>query len=94
MKQIILKPTITEKAMNMISDGKYTFEVAKDANKIEIAQAIKVMYKVDPISVNVMNIKSKNKSYKGRWQGQTRSWQKAIVRLKKGQKIAEFDVKS
>lgn len=93
MKQILLRPIITEKSMNLITEGKYSFEVNKDCNKIEVAQAIKLIYKVEPVKVNIINIKSRSKLFRSRTKGTTRSWQKALVTLKKGQKIAEFDVK-
>ena len=88
---IILKPIITEKSMDGIADKRYTFKVAKDATKPEIAKAVEEMFGVEVKKVNTMNVKSKPKRL-GVHAGQTRSWKKAIVTLTEGSKtIAFFD---
>lgn len=93
MKQILLKPIITEKSMNGVASGKYVFQVNPNVNKIEILKAVKDIYKVEPIKVNLINIKSITKMFQGKHPGRTKSWKKAIITLKKGQKINEFNVK-
>ncbi|OGD65452.1 50S ribosomal protein L23 [Candidatus Berkelbacteria bacterium RIFCSPHIGHO2_12_FULL_36_9] len=93
MKEIILKPVITEKSMSGTSMGRYAFKVKNNANKIEIKKVIKEVYKVDPISVNIINMKGKEKKWRGRTSGKTSDWKKAIITIKKGQKIAGFEVK-
>lgn len=93
MKQIFIKPIITEKSMNQVHDGKYSFCVNRSANKIEIAKEIAKIYKVKAIKVNIVNIAGRSKIFGQKHRGSTKSIQKAIITLKKGEKIKEFDVK-
>lgn len=79
--------------MAKISEGKYVFRVAPKVNKPMIAQAIKNLYKVDTIKVNIINSKSEAKIVRGRYQSKTRASKKAIITLKKGQKISGFEEK-
>ncbi len=88
---IIVRPLITEKSMDGIASKRYTFEVAKDATKPEIASAVEEMFGVKVKKVNTMNVKSKPKRL-GYHVGQTRTWKKAIVTLTEESKtIAFFD---
>ena len=89
VQDIIIAPIITEKSMAGIADKKYTFKVAKDANKIEIAEAVEKLFKVDVAKVNTINIRGKMKRM-GRYSGYTASWKKAIVTLKADSKTIEF----
>lgn len=89
-RDIILKPIVTEKSMNLLADNKYTFLVDKRANKSEIKSAIESIFKVKVESVNTMNIKGKPKRM-GRFEGKRPDRKKAIVTLKAGQKIRIFD---
>ena len=87
---IILKPVITEKSMEMLTQGKYTFKVAKDSNKIEIAKAVKALFPgVKVAKVNTMNVLGKVKRM-GRNEGRRPSWKKAIVTLTADSKTIEF----
>ncbi|MBE6777414.1 MAG: 50S ribosomal protein L23 [Ruminococcaceae bacterium] len=88
-QDIVLAPVITEKSMAGIADKKYTFKVAKDANKIEIAQAVETLFKVKVDKVNTISVRGKEKRM-GRYSGYTASWKKAIVTLKKDSKPIEF----
>ena len=88
-QDIIIAPVITEKSMAGIAAKKYTFKVAKDANKIEIAQAVSELFKVDVAKVNTMSIRG-NARRMGRYNGYTASWKKAIVTLKADSKPIEF----
>jgi len=88
-QDIIIAPIITEKSMAGIADKKYTFKVAKDANKIEIAEAVEKIFKVDVSKVNTINVRGKMKRM-GRYSGYTASWKKAIVTLKANSKPIEF----
>ena len=83
---LIKHAAITEKSNYLISQNKYVFAVDLKANKPEIAKAVKSIYKVDPISVNIVNIKGKTKRF-GAKTGKLPNIKKAIVTLKKGQKI-------
>ena len=82
--KILLRPILTEKAVGKQADNLYTFEVA--GNKIEVAKAIKEKYRVTPQKVNIINIKGKTTRY-GHSIGRTKNWKKAIVFLKKGDKL-------
>ncbi|EXM39204.1 MULTISPECIES: 50S ribosomal protein L23 [Ruminococcus] len=85
---IIIKPIITEDSMDRLADNKYTFQVAKDANKIEIAKAIEEIFDVKVAKVNTISVKGKEKRM-GRYTGFRPDWKKAIVTLE-GEKTIEF----
>ena len=86
---IIIRPILTEKSYAGIADKKYTFEVAKSANKTEIKLAIEQIFGVKVESVNTANVDGKWKRM-GMHQGLTPSYKKAIVQLKKDSKSIEF----
>lgn len=88
-EDIIIAPVITEKSMAGIADKKYTFKVAKDANKLEIADAVEKLFKVTVAKVNTVSMRGKVRRM-GRYEGKTSSWKKAIVTLKKDSKTIEF----
>ena len=88
-QDIIIAPVITEKSMAGIAAKKYTFKVAQDANKIEIAQAVKELFKVDVAKVNTISVRGRAKRM-GRYSGYTASWKKAIVTLTANSKPIEF----
>lgn len=88
-QDIILKPIITEKAMDGIASKRYTFKVATDATKPEIAKAVEELFGVSVKKVNTINVKRKPKRL--RYQsGYTAAWKKAIVTLKSDSKTIEF----
>ena len=88
-QDIILAPVITENSMTGVANKKYTFKVATDANKIEIAQAVEKLFGVKVAKVNTINVR-------GRWRrqgmhgGYTAASKKAIVTLKEGSKGIDF----
>ena len=88
-QDIILRPIITENSMDGIADRKYTFEVAKDANKIEIAKAVEELFEVKVAKVNTINVDGKLRRY-GRFEGYTPSRKKAIVTLTEDSKTIDF----
>ena len=88
-QDIIIAPVITEKSMAGIANKKYTFKVAKDANKLEIADAVEKLFKVTVAKVNTVSMRGKVRRM-GRYEGKTASWKKAIVTLKKDSKSIEF----
>ena len=91
LSDVILKPVITEKAMDMNSGKRYVFMVVKDANKAEIAKAVEAMFDVKVADVNTINMKKKPKRL-GAHAGYTGEWKKAIVTLTEDSKtIAFFD---
>ncbi len=90
-REIIIRPVITERSYDMMEKNTYTFEVAKDANKIEIRQAVEEIFAVKVVRVNTLNVKSKPKRV--RYQaGRTRTWKKAMVTLQEGDTIELFNV--
>lgn len=88
-QDIVIKPIITEKSMGGLQENKYTFKVAKNANKIEIAKAVEELFGVQVASVNTMNVRGRTKRV-GMNRGTTPSWKKAIVTLAEGSKTIEF----
>lgn len=88
-QDIILKPVITEKSMDGLQMGKYTFKVARDANKIEIKDAVEKLFGVKVAKVNTMNCTGRTKRV-GRYVGKTSDWKKAIVTLTEDSKTIEF----
>ena len=88
-QDIILRPIITEESMMGVSEKKYTFKVAKDANKIEIAKAVETLFGVKVSKVNTMNVKGHKRTY-GRFTGYKADWKKAIVTLTEDSKTIEF----
>lgn len=83
---IIKKPWVTERSTDLSALGKYVFLVQHEATKPEIRKAIKEIYKVDPVAVNIINRPAKRKGA-GMRKGKQSGYKKAIVTLKKGQKI-------
>ncbi|MBB5183533.1 50S ribosomal protein L23 [Catenisphaera adipataccumulans] len=89
-RDIIIRPIITERTMKiMADDNKYTFEVRKDTNKVEVAKAIESIFNVKVVKVNISNLKSVN-IRRGRYMGKTKAVKKAIVKLAEGDSIALF----
>ena len=88
-ENVIIAPIITEKSMAGIADKKYTFKVAKNANKELIAEAVENLFKVDVAKVNTISVRGQERRM-GRYSGYTSSWKKAIVTLKADSKPIEF----
>ena len=88
-RQIIIRPVISEQSYDQIENNVYTFEVAKSANKIEIAQAVEKIFGVTVVKVNTLNVKPKSKRLRYT-QGLTRTWKKAMVTLAEGDTIEIF----
>lgn len=87
---IVLSPIVTEKSMDLLNDNKYTFRVAKNANKTEIKEAVeKIFDGVKVESVNTINMLGKTKRV-GMKVGKRIDWKKAVITLKEGSKTIEF----
>ncbi len=86
---IILRPWITEKTMDMKQYKKYVFVVDSRANKTEIKNAVESIFGVKVDRVNTINMRGKNKRM-GRFEGKRPDWKKAIVTLSKDSKEIEF----
>jgi large subunit ribosomal protein L23 len=88
--QVLRRPVITEKTSQLQALGKYAFEVADEANKNQIKEAVEKSFKVNVTAVNIISVPSKQRRL-GRQQVLTSPWKKAIVTLKAGDKIELFE---
>lgn len=79
-EDVILRPIVTEKSYANIAQGKYTFEVAIDATKIDIKNAVEELFNVKVKKVNTLRYDGKEKKV-GVHQGKTKAWKKAIVKI-------------
>jgi large subunit ribosomal protein L23 len=89
----IIRPVVSEKATVLGDQGKYVFEVAPSANKIQIKQAVEQAFankKVQVAAVNILRVVGKTRR-RGKSIGMTRSWKKAVVTLKPGQRLDLFE---
>lgn len=85
-RDIILEPIITEKTVRLKKENKYVFKVDWQVNSTEIGKSIEEKFKTKVAKVNIMKMLGKKKSL-GKYSGKTSHWKKAIVTLKKGEKI-------
>jgi large subunit ribosomal protein L23 len=94
-EDIIRRPIMLTEKSNRLREGdnQVIFEVHKDANKIQIRDAIQTLFKVGVISVNTLNMRGHDKRM-GRGYARLRNWKKAIVTLKEGDAIQFFDEKA
>ena len=88
--EVLRRPLITEKNTILQAQGKYAFEVAGEANKHQIKQAVEKAFNVKVNTVNVMMVHGKMRRM-GRREVMTPSWKKAVVTLEPGQKIGFFE---
>ena len=84
--RVLKSPHITEKAEELSKINQYVFKVESSANKNSVKKAVKEVFKVDVVSVKMINVVGK-KIRVGKTQGETKGYKKAIVRVKEGQKI-------
>ncbi len=94
-QDILVRPVITEKNTMLMEMGQYCFVVAKDANKIQIKEAVEKTFNVSVAAVNVMNVRGKERRRSSRHSrrqsiGHTPAWKKAIVTLAEGESIDIF----
>jgi large subunit ribosomal protein L23 len=93
MVGILVRPIITEKMTELGEKRQYAFEVPISVNKIEVGKAIEKKFNVHVTSIRTVMVKGKRKSQmtrRGRFEGHTKTWKKAIVTLKEGDKIDYF----
>ncbi len=89
--EVILGVIVTEKSERLkAEEGSYVLRVRRDANKVEIRQAVEKMFKVHVADVRVMNFKGKERRM-GMFSGYRPDWKKAVVKLKKGEKIEALE---
>ncbi len=86
LTEVVRHALVTEKGTAQSAQGKYAFEVARTATKHQVKEAVEALFKVTVVSVNVMNRPGKMKRM-GRSMGRTRSWRRAVVTLRAGDKI-------
>lgn len=88
--EVLRKPLITEKNTKLQAQGKYFFRVAKEANKLQIKQAVEKAFGVTVTAINVMTVPGKKRRM-GKNEVLSPSWKKAVVTLKPGDKIELFE---
>ncbi len=89
-REVIRRPLITEKSMGGLRDGRYTFEVALRANKVEIRKAVEEIWSVRVTAVRTMICHGKSRRV-GRSEGRRPDWKKAMVTLRDGDRIEFFE---
>ncbi len=91
LRDVIIQPLITEKSMRVMEENNaYTFEVAPDANKVQIKRAVEQIFNVKVEKVNTMNMRGKKRRL-GFTEGKRKDWKKAIVRLHEDDSIEIFE---
>lgn len=88
--EVLRRPLVTEKNTDLHALGKYAFEVAREANKPQVKEAVEKAFKVKVVSVNVINVPGKMRRG-GRRRVMSPPWKKAVVTLEPGQKIELFE---
>jgi large subunit ribosomal protein L23 len=90
LHEVLKRPLVTEKNATLQAGGKFAFEVNREANKVQIKQAVEKAFKVTVTAVNVVTMRGKKKRI-GKRMVNTPSWKKAIVTLQAGDKIDLFE---
>ena len=88
-EEVIIAPIVTEKSNDMMQEGKYTFEVNKNATKVDIANAVEKLFEVKVLKVNTISVGGKNKRV-GYHQGKTSDWKKAIVTIERNLQESKY----
>jgi large subunit ribosomal protein L23 len=88
-RDILLRPVISEKTYRLADDGKYTFLVARDANRTQVRQAVETIFGVKVTGVNTLNRPGKRRRTRFGW-GQRVGTKRAIVSLAEGERIDVF----
>lgn len=89
--EVIRRPVMTERNTDLMQQGRYTFEVAPEANKIQIKAAVEQAFNVKVLAVNTLNVHRKARRPRTRLRGYRPGWKKAIVTLAPGEKIEIFE---
>jgi large subunit ribosomal protein L23 len=90
---VLIRPVITEKSSNLSETlRQYAFEVAQDANKIQIKEAVEFIFEVEVEKVRTMIMPAKRGRRGRKWYRRTQQWKKALVTLKPGYEIKLFNV--
>lgn len=86
----IVKPRLSEKSSRLAGENKYVFEITRSANKVQVKKAVEQAFKVKVVAVNIVNSPDKPRTF-GQRHGTVAGARKAIVTLKKGEKIDSVD---
>jgi large subunit ribosomal protein L23 len=87
--EVLIRPVVSEKSYEQITQNKYTFKVHQDAHKTQIRQAVEELFDVSVVSVNIVKVQPKPKR-RGAYKGVRPGWKKAVVQLKAGDSIEIF----
>ena len=87
--QVLLRPVISEKSYEQITQNKYTFKVHRDAHKTQVRQAVEELFDVKVVNVNILKVQSKPKR-RGMFRGSRPGWKKAVVQIREGEQIEIF----
>jgi len=87
---VIISPLLTEKSNMLRENHKYAFVIDARANKLQVKEAVQKMFQVNPVDVNIINVKGKPRRVRQR-AGYTSAWKKAVVTLKESDKIQIFE---
>lgn len=90
--EVVIRPVVSEKSYEMTEQNRYTFEVDKRATKPQIARAVEEIFRVTVTGVNTMNVTGKPRRVRYA-KGHSRSWKKAVVTLREGDKIELFETR-
>ena len=88
--QVLIRPVISEKSYELITQNRYTFKVHQDAHKTQVRQAVEQMFDVTVVKVNMLKVQAKPKR-RGLIKGVRPGWKKAVVELKAGDTIEIFE---
>ncbi|MEK7105549.1 MAG: 50S ribosomal protein L23 [Patescibacteria group bacterium] len=88
--RVIMAPVVSEKAAHLAAKNTYVFRVHPSANRVQVAQAFKELYNIQPTSVNVVNLRREPVRF-GRHFGKQKAWKKAMITLPKGKSIQIYE---
>ncbi len=88
--EVLIRPVVSEKSYEQITQNKYTFKVHKDAHKTQVRQAVEELFDVKVVNVNILKVQPKPKR-RGTTRGVKPGWKKAVVQLKQGDSIEIFE---
>jgi large subunit ribosomal protein L23 len=88
--EVLIRPVISEKSYEQITQNKYTFKVHQDAHKTQVRQAVEQLFDVTVVNVNILKVQPKPKR-RGLYKGIRPGWKKAVVQLKAGDSIEIFE---
>ena len=88
--EVLIRPVISEKSYEQITQNRYTFKIHKDAHKTQVRQAVEQLFDVTVVYVNILKVQAKPKR-RGLYKGIRPGWKKAVVQLKAGDSIEIFE---